>query len=129
MVFLILKSERRCSTRELPSSVLFCSLLDLSVISPALGINLPAHLVIVKSTTQMVAGSDGQEYSSAQILQMIGRAGRPQFDKTATAVIMTKMCLKVHGFLTIICVFKHKMCHNFGFEGQICQHFGQTLPE
>jgi replicative superfamily II helicase len=24
-----------------------------------------------------------------QILQMVGRAGRPQFDRTATAVIMT----------------------------------------
>lgn len=61
----------------------------------ALGVNLPAHLVIIKSTTQMVAGSNGQEYSSAQILQMIGRAGRPQFDKTATAIIMTQSSLKV----------------------------------
>ena len=43
----------------------------------------------------MVAGSNGQEYSSAQILQMIGRAGRPQFDKTATAIIMTQSSLKV----------------------------------
>lgn len=31
------------------------------------------------------------EYSTSQILQMIGRAGRPQFDDSATAVIMTKM--------------------------------------
>lgn len=30
------------------------------------------------------------DYSTSQVLQMIGRAGRPQFDKTATAVIMTK---------------------------------------
>ena len=57
--------------------------------------NLPAHLVIVKSTTQMVAGSSGQEYSSAQLLQMIGRAGRPQFDTHATAIVMTKANLKV----------------------------------
>ena len=30
------------------------------------------------------------EYSEAEILQMMGRAGRPQFDTSATAVIMTK---------------------------------------
>ena len=61
----------------------------------ALGVNLPAHLVIIKSTTQMIAGTEGREYSAAQILQMIGRAGRPQFDQTATAVVMTKSNLKV----------------------------------
>jgi ATP-dependent DNA helicase HFM1/MER3 len=35
------------------------------------------------------------DYSTSQILQMIGRAGRPQFDRTANAVIMTKMNEKV----------------------------------
>ena len=43
----------------------------------------------------MIAGTEGREYSAAQILQMIGRAGRPQFDQTATAVVMTKSNLKV----------------------------------
>ncbi|MEQ2307495.1 ATP-dependent DNA helicase MER3 [Ameca splendens] len=56
----------------------------------AMGVNLPAHLVVIKSTTQYVAGSC-EEYSEADILQMIGRAGRPQFDTSATAVIMTKV--------------------------------------
>ncbi|XP_064098170.1 probable ATP-dependent DNA helicase HFM1 [Macrobrachium nipponense] len=55
----------------------------------AVGVNLPAHLVIIKSTAQYVGGSY-QEYSCAQLLQMTGRAGRPQFDSEATAVIMTK---------------------------------------
>ena len=36
-----------------------------------------------------------QEYSDTQVLQMIGRAGRPQFDTSATAVIMTKNQTKV----------------------------------
>lgn len=45
--------------------------------SPALQVNLPAHLVIVKSTMHYVGGMF-QEYSESQILQMIGRAGRPQ---------------------------------------------------
>uniref|UniRef100_H3CNC9 DNA 3'-5' helicase n=1 Tax=Tetraodon nigroviridis TaxID=99883 RepID=H3CNC9_TETNG len=55
----------------------------------AMGVNLPAHLVVIKSTMQYVAGSC-EEYSDADLLQMIGRAGRPQFDTSATAVIMTK---------------------------------------
>ncbi|XP_022248602.1 probable ATP-dependent DNA helicase HFM1 isoform X4 [Limulus polyphemus] len=59
----------------------------------AMGVNFPAHLVVVKSTTQYVAGSY-EEYSDTQILQMIGRAGRPQFDEYATAVIMTKQSQK-----------------------------------
>ncbi len=40
-------------------------------------VNLPAHLVVVKSTLHYVGGMF-QEYSESQILQMIGRAGRPQ---------------------------------------------------
>ncbi|XP_042284250.1 probable ATP-dependent DNA helicase HFM1 isoform X1 [Thunnus maccoyii] len=59
----------------------------------AMGVNLPAHLVVIKSTMQYVAGSC-EEYSEADLLQMIGRAGRPQFDTSATAVIMTKMQTK-----------------------------------
>lgn len=43
----------------------------------AMGVNLPAHLVVIKSTTQYHMGV-AQEYSDTQILQMIGRAGRPQ---------------------------------------------------
>ncbi|XP_009466634.1 PREDICTED: probable ATP-dependent DNA helicase HFM1 [Nipponia nippon] len=55
----------------------------------AMGVNLPAHLVVIKSTMHY-AGGMFQEYSETDILQMIGRAGRPQFDTTATAVIMTR---------------------------------------
>ncbi|CAM5171748.1 unnamed protein product, partial [Natator depressus] len=56
----------------------------------AMGVNLPAHLVIIKSTMHYVGGMF-QEYSETDILQMIGRAGRPQFDTTATAVILTRL--------------------------------------
>ncbi|KAK4325049.1 hypothetical protein Pmani_004359 [Petrolisthes manimaculis] len=59
----------------------------------AMGVNLPAHLVVIKSTSQYVGGAY-EEYSTAQLLQMTGRAGRPQFDTHATAVIMTKMQYK-----------------------------------
>ncbi|XP_067309186.1 probable ATP-dependent DNA helicase HFM1 isoform X2 [Pseudorasbora parva] len=55
----------------------------------AMGVNLPAHLVVIKSTLHYVGGAC-EEYSESDLLQMIGRAGRPQFDTTATAVIMTR---------------------------------------
>lgn len=60
----------------------------------AMGVNLPAHLVVIKSTMQYV-NSGFAEYGESQVLQMIGRAGRPQFDTSATAVIMTKNATKV----------------------------------
>ncbi|KAI8504903.1 ATP-dependent DNA helicase MER3 [Branchiostoma belcheri] len=43
----------------------------------AMGVNLPAHLVIIKSTLHYTCGMY-EEYSELQVLQMIGRAGRPQ---------------------------------------------------
>lgn len=57
-------------------------------------VDLPAHLVIIKST-EYYALSGYKEYNECQILQMIGRAGRPQFDTSATAIIMTKQYMKV----------------------------------
>lgn len=55
----------------------------------AVGLNLPCHLVIIKNT---VCWQDGgcKEYSDLDMMQMLGRAGRPQFDDTAVAVILTK---------------------------------------
>ena len=55
----------------------------------AVGVNLPCHLVIVKGTVTFQ--EDGlKEYADLEIMQMLGRAGRPQFDTNAIAVIMTK---------------------------------------
>jgi len=55
----------------------------------AWGVNFPAHLVIVKGTEYY----DGQlkryvDFPITDVLQMMGRAGRPQFDNEARAVIM-----------------------------------------
>uniref|UniRef100_A0A6G1SJS3 DNA 3'-5' helicase n=1 Tax=Aceria tosichella TaxID=561515 RepID=A0A6G1SJS3_9ACAR len=55
----------------------------------AMGVNLPAHLVIIKNTSYYDEGKF-KPYSESSLIQMIGRAGRPQFDTEATAVIMTK---------------------------------------
>ena len=46
----------------------------------AIGVNFPAHLVIIKST-MCYSNQSFVEYSATQILQMIGRAGRPQVTK------------------------------------------------
>ncbi|GAX85570.1 hypothetical protein CEUSTIGMA_g12985.t1 [Chlamydomonas eustigma] len=90
----------------------------------ALGVNLPAHLVIIKGTrrycgndaesgytpcavgtasssaainpagtgssTAALSGSTYKEYDRSVCLQMVGRAGRPQFDTEGVAVIMTQ---------------------------------------
>ena len=57
----------------------------------ALGVNLPAATVVIKSTQRYVGGGY-DEYSKLDVLQMIGRAGRPGFatsGEAATAVILT----------------------------------------
>lgn len=55
----------------------------------AVGVNLPCHLVIIKNT---VSWQDNccKEYSDLEMMQMLGRAGRPQFDESAVAVILTR---------------------------------------
>ncbi|CAH8598661.1 unnamed protein product [Heterobilharzia americana] len=57
----------------------------------AWGVNFPAHLVIVKGTEYY----DGKtktyvDYPITDVLQMMGRAGRPQFDDQGKAVIMVQ---------------------------------------
>lgn len=55
----------------------------------AVGVNLPCHMVIIKNTVSYQ--DEGiKEYADLEIMQMLGRAGRPQFDSTAVAVIITK---------------------------------------
>ncbi|KAI0400252.1 hypothetical protein F4802DRAFT_501621 [Xylaria palmicola] len=56
----------------------------------AVGVNLPCHTVVLKGTNHYT--DDGpQEYSDLEVMQMLGRAGRPQFDNHATAIIMTRL--------------------------------------
>lgn len=55
----------------------------------AVGVNLPCHLVIIKNTVSW-QDSGCKEYSDLEMMQMLGRAGRPQFDDSAVAVILTR---------------------------------------
>lgn len=57
----------------------------------SMGINLPARLVIIKSTKCYKGSGKGyQEYSQIELDQMMGRAGRVPFDREGTVVIMTE---------------------------------------
>lgn len=59
----------------------------------AVGVNLPCHTAVLKGT---VGFTDDQlkEYSDLEVMQMLGRAGRPQFDDSATAIILTRSANK-----------------------------------
>eukprot|EP00871_Galdieria_phlegrea_P002639 jgi/Galph1/3376/GphlegSOOS_G2035.1 len=56
----------------------------------AWGVNLPAHTVIIKGT-QVYSPEKGKwtELSPMDVMQMIGRAGRPQYDTSGKGIIIT----------------------------------------
>ncbi|CAA9987030.1 pre-mRNA-splicing helicase BRR2, putative [Plasmodium knowlesi strain H] len=57
----------------------------------AWGVNLPAHTVIIKGTSVYnISVGDFDELSPMDILQMVGRSGRPQYDKSGKAIIITE---------------------------------------
>lgn len=57
----------------------------------AWGVNLPAHLVIIKGTQFFDAKIEGyRDMDLTDILQMMGRAGRPAFDTSGIAMVFTK---------------------------------------
>lgn len=72
----------------------------------AVGVNLPAHMVVIKGV-KLFQNGETREYSDLEILQMMGRAGRPQFDDEGIAMILceaeleTKYRALVHGTTTI----------------------------
>lgn len=62
----------------------------------AWGVNLPAHLVIIKGTQFYDAKIEGyRDMDLTDILQMMGRAGRPAFDTSGTAIVYTKQAKKM----------------------------------
>ncbi len=56
----------------------------------AWGVNLPAHTVIIKGT-QIYSPEKGQwtELSPLDVMQMLGRAGRPGFDEFGEGIVIT----------------------------------------
>jgi ATP-dependent DNA helicase HFM1/MER3 len=84
------QADRRIVEHLFVSRALFCLFATSTL---AVGANLPAYLVIIKSTIQYrtVAGVAGWcEYDSHSIQQMAGRAGRPGFDTEGKCIILTQ---------------------------------------
>ena len=56
----------------------------------AWGVNLPAHAVIIKGT-QIYSPEKGAwvELCALDVMQMIGRAGRPQYDDKGEGILIT----------------------------------------
>ncbi|KAJ6502143.1 Sec63 Brl domain-containing protein [Mycena sanguinolenta] len=59
----------------------------------AVGVNLPAHTVVIKGV-QIFQNNVSTEYSDLDVMQMLGRAGRPQFDKDGIAIILCETDLE-----------------------------------
>mgnify|MGYP000147125171 CR=1 FL=1 len=67
----------------------FCRVLA-STSTLAMGVNLPARLVVIKGTRVWRGNARGNvDIEMSDLLQMMGRAGRPGFDTTGVAVILT----------------------------------------
>lgn len=57
----------------------------------AWGINLPAHLVVIKGTEYFNGKVQRYvDFPITDVMQMAGRAGRPQFDTTGVAVVLVQ---------------------------------------
>lgn len=61
----------------------------------AWGVNLPAYLVIIKGTQFFDAKLDNyRDMDLTDVLQMMGRAGRPAYDTSGVAIVYTKESTK-----------------------------------
>eukprot|EP00298_Acanthocystis_sp_HF-20_P013056 c20188_g1_i1.p1 GENE.c20188_g1_i1~~c20188_g1_i1.p1 ORF type:complete len:1637 (-),score=765.18 c20188_g1_i1:25-4935(-) len=68
----------------------------------AWGVNLPAHTVIIKGTQIYdPEKSSWVELSSLDVMQMLGRAGRPQFDTKGEGIVITSH-QELHFYLSLI---------------------------
>ena len=80
------------SDRELMESLFADGHIQVLVSTATLawGVNLPAHTVIIKGT-QIYSPEAGRwvELSALDVMQMMGRAGRPQYDTSGTGIIIT----------------------------------------
>ena len=56
----------------------------------AWGVNLPAHAVVIKGTDVYEPNKDIVDLSILDIQQIFGRAGRPQFDTSGDATLITR---------------------------------------
>ncbi|KAJ2348884.1 Pre-mRNA splicing, partial [Coemansia sp. RSA 2671] len=86
----------------------------------AWGVNLPAHAVVIKGT-QVYRPEEGRwgELSPQDVLQMLGRAGRPQYDSSGEGVIIT-----THGELRY---YLSLLSHQLPIESQLVSRLPDAL--
>jgi len=72
----------------------------------AWGVNLPAHAVVIKGTDIYEPNKDIVDLSILDIQQIFGRAGRPQFDTSGDATLITKYD-KVNYYLGLMTSTSH----------------------
>lgn len=81
------------SDRQLSEELFLNNKIQILVATSTLawGVNLPAHLVVVKGTQFYDAKIEAyRDMDLTDVLQMLGRAGRPQFDNSGVARIFTQ---------------------------------------
>ncbi len=81
------------SDRQLSEELFLNNKIQILVATSTLawGVNLPAHLVVVKGTQFYDAKIEAyKDMDLTDVLQMLGRAGRPQFDNSGVARIFTQ---------------------------------------
>lgn len=92
----------------------------------AWGVNLPAHTVIIKGT-QVYSPEKGRwiELSPQDVLQMLGRAGRPQFDTHGEGIIIT-----THGELQFyLSLLNVQLPIESQFIGKIADHLNAEIVQ
>ena len=60
------------------------------VVHNSLGVNLPAHTVLVRDTSRYSEGAGSEKLSVNEVTQLFGRAGRPKYDKEGRALLIAK---------------------------------------
>jgi activating signal cointegrator complex subunit 3 len=83
-------------------------------------VNLPAHLVVIKGT-EFYDGKSKRyvDFPITDVLQMMGRAGRPQFDQHGKAVILVHEPKKSF--------YKKFLYEPFPVESSLAQHLHDHL--
>ncbi|KAI9802946.1 MAG: hypothetical protein M1825_002177 [Sarcosagium campestre] len=114
------------SDRQLAQDLFANSQIQILVATSTLawGVNLPAHLVVVKGTQFYDAKLEGyKDMDLTDVLQMLGRAGRPQFDSSGIARILTQDSKKAF--------YKHFLHTGFPVESSLHlvleNHFGAEI--
>jgi helicase len=64
----------------------------------SLGINMPAHTVLVRDTSRYSEMNGAEKLSVNEMTQLFGRAGRPKYDKEGRALLISKSKSEVIDF-------------------------------